>query len=49
MDEKRVTELELLSYKIRRSALEAIQYAGSGHVGGSFSIAEILTVLYLRK
>jgi len=49
MEEKRARELELLSYKIRRSALEAIQYAGSGHVGGSFSIAEMLTVLYFEK
>lgn len=49
MDEKRIYELELLSYKIRRTGLEAIQCAGSGHVGGSFSIAEMLTVLYFEK
>jgi len=34
---------------IRKYALEAIQSANSGHIGGSFSIAEILSVLYFEK
>lgn len=42
-------ELELWAYKIRRTALRTIQAAGSGHIGGSFSIAEILSVLYFDK
>lgn len=49
MEEKRVKELALQAAKIRRTALEAIQSASSGHVGGSFSVADILTVLYFEK
>lgn len=42
-------ELQLRAYEIRKTALETIQTAGSGHIGGSFSIAEILSVLYFDK
>ena len=49
MDEKKIRALELWAYKIRRTALQTIQTAGSGHIGGSFSIAEILSVLYFDK
>ncbi len=42
-------ELQLRAYEIRKTALETIQAAGSGHIGGSFSIAEILSVLYFDK
>lgn len=49
MEEKRVKELALQAAKIRKAALEAIYAAKSGHVGGSFSVADILTVLYFDK
>lgn len=49
MVEKKIHELELMATKIRRHALKAIQDADSGHLGGSFSIAEILSVLYFDK
>ena len=49
MEEKRVKELALTAAKIRRKALEAIEAAHSGHVGGSFSVADILAVLYFEK
>jgi len=49
MNDKRVNELALQAAKVRRKALEAIQSANSGHVGGSFSVADILTVLYFEK
>lgn len=49
MDKKRVTQLALQAAKIRKSALTAIQSANSGHVGGSFSVIDILTVLYFDK
>lgn len=49
MDGTKKKELELWAYKIRRTALKTIQTAGSGHIGGSFSIAEILSVLYFDK
>jgi transketolase len=46
---KKTQELELVAAKIRRYALEAVEIAGSGHIGGSFSIAEILAVLYFDR
>lgn len=49
MEKKRVKELALTAAKIRRKALEAIEAAHSGHVGGSFSVADILAVLYFEK
>lgn len=49
MNEEKKKELELWAAKIRKTALETIQNAGSGHIGGSFSIADILAVLYFDK
>ena len=49
MEETRVQELAAKAVKVRRTALEAIEAAHSGHVGGSFSVADILTVLYWEK
>ena len=45
-EEKRKLELE--ANNIRKTALETIHTAGSGHIGGSFSMAEIMTVLYYK-
>ncbi len=42
-------ELELNAFKIRKHTLEMIRTANSGHIGGSFSIAEILSVLYFQQ
>lgn len=42
-------ELALLANKIRYQALEAIASGGSGHPGGSLSIADIITVLYFDE
>ncbi len=42
-------ELQVWAAKIRKTALKTIQDAGSGHIGGSFSIAEILAVLYFDQ
>jgi transketolase len=47
MDKK--TELELMAARIRKCGLEAVHAANSGHIGGSFSIAEILSVLYFDR
>lgn len=49
MDDRKKKELQLNAYKIRKFALQAIQSAGSGHIGGSFSLGEILSVLYFEK
>lgn len=40
------SELKALSYQIRRDVLDMTSRAGSSHVGSSFSMAEILAVLY---
>ena len=45
MQAEKKQELELIAAKIRKHALEAIKSANSGHIGGSFSIAEILFYL----
>ena len=37
------------AYVITKKLLETIQNAGSGHIGGSMSIAEILSVLYFEE
>lgn len=47
MDEKRKTELAIIANKVRKSALTGIFNAKSGHPGGSLSIADLLTYLYL--
>ena len=49
MKTERKNELQLWAAKIRKTALETIQTAGSGHIGGSFSIADILAVLYFDQ
>ena len=49
MDSKKKKELELWAAKIRKTALQTIQTAGSGHIGGSFSICDIMSVLYFDK
>lgn len=49
MREEKVAELQVMSAQIRRSALEMVYRATSGHIGGSFSICELLTVLYFEQ
>lgn len=44
-----INELKKKSCEIRKSALKMIRHAGSGHPGGSMSVADILTVLYYRQ
>lgn len=46
---KKAAELMLISARIRRSALEMVYRATSGHIGGSFSICELLTALYFKE
>ena len=46
MDNK---SLEIISYKIRKHAINAVFSASSGHPGGSLSIADILAVLYFEE
>ena len=49
MNEEKKRKLELLAVQIRKECLQAIKTAGSGHIGGSFSIADILSVLYFYE
>ncbi|MFH9008132.1 transketolase [Streptomyces afghaniensis] len=43
---ERAARLRELAHSIRRSDLEMISRAGQGHIGGDFSAADIVTVLY---
>ena len=49
MDQKKAKELAIIAAKVRLYGLEAINSCHSGHIGGSYSIADILTVLYFDK
>lgn len=48
MDEKRKIELAIIANKVRKSVLTGTFNAKSGHPGGSLSIADLLTYLYLE-
>ena len=43
-----ISELEEISKLLRSYAIAAISFAGSGHTGGSMSVADIATVLYFK-
>lgn len=49
MKKERIIELEEIARNMRGNILKAINKAGSGHPGGSLSIADILTVLYFER
>ena len=46
MEKSRVKELAVLAAKARLAGLKAVYDCQSGHLGGSFSAADVLTVLY---
>lgn len=46
MEKEKLKQLSIVATKIRKHAIEAVYSAGSGHPGGSLSIADILSVLY---
>lgn len=47
MNAEKVTQLQLHAANVRKMALEAVYSAGAGHPGGSLSVADILTYLYM--
>lgn len=49
MDAVRRKELALQAMKIRTVGLEMVKTAHSGHIGGAFSLSEIMSVLYFEK
>lgn len=42
-------ELSVMAYELRRDVLDMIYRAGAGHIGGDFSVMEILVDLYFRQ
>lgn len=42
-------ELSILAYELRKDVLDMIFRAKTGHIGGDFSVMEILTDLYFRQ
>lgn len=49
MDAKRVPELARTALDLRILGLKMVQRARSGHIGGAFSLSEIMAVLYFEK
>ncbi len=49
MDIQVKNRLNLTAYNIRKNAVSAVFHAGSGHPGGSLSIADIMAVLYFDE
>jgi transketolase len=48
LETEELNDLENMAYQIRKLSLEMICYGQWGHPGGSFSMAEILAVLYFH-
>lgn len=46
LSKEKLTELDDMAYEIRKLATEMIATGKWGHIGGSYSLAEILAVLY---
>lgn len=49
MDSAKVIELRKKAWEIRYTGLKMVQKARSGHIGGAFSLSEIMSVLYFDK
>ncbi len=49
MNSEKIKELKLHAANVRKMALEAVYSAGAGHPGGSMSVADILTYLYMEE
>ena len=46
---EKIEFLEEKAKEIRKSIIQEVYYAKSGHPGGSLSVADILTVLYFEE
>lgn len=49
MDAQRIKELQNVAQELRITGLKMVQCAHSGHIGGAFSLSEIMAVLYFEK
>ena len=47
--EQTIARLEKVCLQLREDVLKMVYTAGSGHIGGSFSAAEIMTVLFFNE
>lgn len=48
IDKKKIEQLEYKAKTLRKSVIEMLAIAGSGHPGGSLSCADIITALYFH-
>lgn len=48
-DSEKIKELEYTAYKCRRNVLRMVKAGGHGHLGGAFSVIDIVTALYFYK
>ena len=44
-----MNELKLKSFELRQVVLDMIKHSGGGHIGGDFSVMDILVTLYYRQ
>lgn len=49
MEQETVRSLETQAREVRKHTIDAIAHLGVGHIGGSLSIVELLTLLYYRE
>ncbi len=49
LEKEEIKKLEEYAYQIRRLSVEMIAFSQWGHIGGAFSIAEIMAALYFRE
>lgn len=48
MEKNEITRLETMAYRLRRDVMEMIGIGKAGHLGGSCSLAEIVSALYFH-
>jgi len=48
MADSNIKELQKISFELKKDVIRMLDEADSGHVGGAFSIADIVTCLYFR-
>jgi len=44
-----ISELKAIAHDVRKAIITMVHRAGSGHVGGSLSVCDILTLFYFRE
>ena len=49
MDQEKIRQLRLTAQELRLIGLRMVENSRSGHIGGAFSLSEILAVLYFEK